>query len=111
MGMLAELSIVPLGAGDHLSEPLAVALRIIDGSGIRYALTPSGTCLEGDWDDIVAVAKRCHEAMRRRSRHVFTTLRIEDHEGAVDMLRRNVRSVESRVGRPLENFARPGATP
>jgi uncharacterized protein YqgV (UPF0045/DUF77 family) len=43
--MLAELSIITLGRGTHLSVDLGVILKIIDESGIRYRLTPSGTCL------------------------------------------------------------------
>ena len=33
--MLAELSIVPLGVGEHLSGPLAQVLDIVDRSGVR----------------------------------------------------------------------------
>ncbi|HEY6065194.1 MAG TPA: thiamine-binding protein [Thermoanaerobaculia bacterium] len=47
--MLAELSIVPLGRGEHLSAALAEILDLVDRSGIRYKFTPSGTCLEGNW--------------------------------------------------------------
>jgi uncharacterized protein (TIGR00106 family) len=99
--MLAELSIVPLGVGEHLSEPLAEVLRIVDESGVRYKLTPCGTCLEGDWDEVLRVVRQCHERMRERSRHVMTTIRIEDEEGATDKLTRNVVSIEEKLGKRL----------
>lgn len=99
--MLAELSIVPLGMGEHLSTPLAEALDIVDRSGIRYKLTPSGTCLEGSWDEVMDVAKRCHARMREKSRHVFTTIRVEDEEGDDNKLVRNIASVEEKLGRRL----------
>ena len=50
--MLAELNVIPLGTGTSLSEELAEVLKIIDTSGLSYQLTPSGTCMEGEWDDI-----------------------------------------------------------
>jgi len=99
--MLAELSIVPLGVGEHLSGPLAEALDIVDRSGIQYKLTPSGTCLEGSWDEVMEVVKRCHTRMREKSRHVFTTIRIEDEEGESNKLVRNISSIEEKLARPL----------
>ena len=99
--MLAELSIVPLGVGEHLSGPLAEVLNIVDRSGIRYKLTPSGTCLEGSWDEVMAVVKECHAQMRRHSRHVMTTIRIEDEEGEDNKLVRNITSIEEKLGRQL----------
>lgn len=99
--MLAELSIVPLGRSEHLSSALAEVLDVVDRSGIRYKFTPSGTCLEGSWDEVMDVVARAHARARQGSRHVFTTLRIEDEEGETDKLTRNVTSVEEKLGRPL----------
>ncbi|MFN2387913.1 MAG: MTH1187 family thiamine-binding protein [Thermoanaerobaculia bacterium] len=99
--MLAELSIVPLGVGEHLSGPLAEVLDIVDRSGVRYKLTPSGTCLEGDWEEVMAVVKECHGQVRRHSRHVMTTIRIEDEEGEDNKLVRNITSIEEKLGRQL----------
>jgi len=100
--MLIELSITPLGRGTHLSKDLADILKIIDDSDIRYALTPFGTCLEGEWDDIMALVRRCHDQARSVSKHVLTTIRIEDEEGVNDKLITNVASVERVAGRKLQ---------
>jgi len=99
--MLAELSIVPLGRGEHLSTAIAEVLDVVDRSGIRYKFTPCGTCLEGDWDEVMAVVRQCHARARQGSRHVLTTVRIEDEEDQNDKLIRNVTSVEEKLGRQL----------
>jgi uncharacterized protein (TIGR00106 family) len=103
--MLVELSITPLGRGTHLSQDLAPILKIIDDSGIRYALTPSGTCLEGGWDEVMALIKQCHQQARKSSAHVMTTVRIEDEEGSADKLTENIASVERAAGRELKRLA------
>ena len=103
--MLIELSINPLGRGPHLSKDLAEVLKIIDDSGIRYCLTPSGTCIEGDWDEVMALVKRCHERVRALSSHVLTTIRVEDEEGATDKLNENIASLERAAERPLKTVA------
>jgi len=69
--MLVELSIDPLGRGTHLSHDLAGILKIVDNSGLRYCLTPFGTCIEGEWDEVMALVKRCHEQARTGSSHVI----------------------------------------
>lgn len=99
--MLAEISIVPLGRGEHLSAALAEVLDVVDRSGIRYKFTPSGTCVEGTWEEVMDVVGRAHARAREGSRHVFTTIRIEDEAGANDKLTRNVTSVEEKLGRQL----------
>src|ERR671931_423199 len=99
--MLAELSIIPLGRGTHLSQDLGQILKTIDESGIRYRLTPSGTCIEGEWDEMMTLIKRCHEQARTISEHVMTTVRIEDELGDDDKLNNNIGSVEREAGRGL----------
>lgn len=99
--MLIELSIVPLGGDTHLSEEIAGVLELVDASGLAYQLTPCGTCIEGEWDEVMPLVRSCHERARRTSPHIFTTIRIEDEAGARDKLTRNVTSVEEKVGRTL----------
>ena len=105
--MLAELIVVPLGTGTSLRDELAEVLKIIDASGLAYQLTPSGTCMEGEWDDIMRVVRQCHDHARGVSSHVLTTITIEDERGAQDKLTSNVASLEEKLGRKLK---RAGAT-
>ncbi len=99
--MLVELSIMPLGPGpgwiDHRSE----ILKVVDTSGLAYQLTPSGFCIEGHWDEVMTLIRRCHDRVRRSCAHVITTIRIEDQEGVNDQLTRNVAEVEEKAAQPL----------
>lgn len=95
--MLVQLEIVPVSGTTHLSDAIAKAVRIIDETDVPYALTPSGTCLEGTWDEVMPVIRRCHERLREDAPHVFTYIRIEDEEGAANKLRTNVRAIHDHV--------------
>jgi len=101
--MLFEFSITPVGGDTHLSARIAEALKIVDASGLRYELTPMGTCVEGEWDEVFEVIRLCHDRVRGLSPHVFTTIRIEDEEGQRDKLIRNVASVEEKAERTLRH--------
>jgi len=99
--MLTELTITLLGRGTHMSGDLASILKIVDESKLPYCLTPFGTCIEGDWEQVIALIKQCHTQARSLSHHVLTTVRIEDEEGAKEKLTENIASVERALGHPL----------
>jgi uncharacterized protein (TIGR00106 family) len=61
--MLAEISLAPIGQGSSVSEYVATALAIIKQSGIKYEFHAMGTNLEGEYDEIVALVKKCSQAM------------------------------------------------
>jgi uncharacterized protein (TIGR00106 family) len=95
--MLVDLSIVPLNGNEHTSDEIARALSIIEASGVRYELTPAGTCLEGSWEEVMPVIERCHREVRKHAPHVVTLIKIEDDEGSSNKLSDNVESVRRKM--------------
>jgi len=100
--MLAEFSIVPLGKGEHLADPIAEVLKIVDESGLDYRLHAMGTEVEGDWDAVMGLIKRCHQRMAGRCNRVYTQIKIDDFKGQANMLSSKVGAVERRVGKKLK---------
>ncbi len=100
--MLLELSVIPLGRGRSISEDIAESLKIIDASGLDYRLTATGTIVEGKWDELMDVAKRCHQDMRKRTERVVTLLKVDDYTDRTGRLLAAVKSVEQKVGKPLK---------
>ena len=102
--MLADLAVIPVGHGAHTSDVLSEILKTIKASGLPYQLTPTSTCIEGDWDEVMALVKRCRSIARGSAPHVITLLRIEDDlEQRRGKLAENVESVEEEAG---EGFAK-----
>ncbi len=101
--MLVELSIIPINGDSHLSHEIAKALELIDASGLPYMLMPTGTCIEGEWDEVMSLIKQCHDRVAEISPHLITFIKIEDEKGEHDKIRRNVASVEEKVGHPLRS--------
>jgi len=75
--MLLELSVLPLGRGRSISTDIADLVEIIDTSGLDYRLTAAGTIVEGSWDQLVDVARKCHAAMRKKTERVITFMKME----------------------------------
>jgi uncharacterized protein (TIGR00106 family) len=86
--MIAELTIVPLGEGPSLSDYVAEITRIINASGLKNELHSMGTNVEGDFDDIIEVVKKCHSALKNRGcKRISTLIKIDerlDKESSMD---------------------------
>jgi uncharacterized protein (TIGR00106 family) len=63
MHVIVDFTVVPVGAGISLSPYIAEVERILRGSGLNHELHANGTNLEGDWDEVMAAIRRCHEAL------------------------------------------------
>ncbi len=101
--VLVEFSMYPTDKGESVSAYVARSLDIIDRSGLPYQLTPMGTIIEGEWQQVMAVVTRCFEAMRPDCRRIATQIKIDYRAGEESRLKSKVASVERKLGRPLSS--------
>lgn len=99
--MLVEFSIVPVGGGESIGDEIAKVLDIVDRSGLPYRANPMGTVVEGGWDEVMNLIKRCHEAVLRDGLRVFTSITIDDRPGKPNRITEKLVSVERRLGREV----------
>jgi uncharacterized protein (TIGR00106 family) len=95
--MIAQFSIIPLGAGTSVSGKVAEVIKIVDKSGLDYRLTPMGTVVEGDFDKVLALIAKCHKAVAVKTRRVYTTISIDDCKGRAQAITRKIASVQKKV--------------
>jgi uncharacterized protein (TIGR00106 family) len=100
--MLLELSVIPLGRGHSISADVADLMKIIDASHLDYRLTATGTILEGSWDQLLAVARKCHEEMRKKTERVVTFMKVDDYADRTGRLRAAIASIGAKVGKSLK---------
>ena len=62
------------------------------------------TVLEGDWDEVFAVVRRCFEAMRRDCNRISVAIKVDYRKGRTGGLQSKVASVERRLGRKLKTL-------
>ena len=100
--MLVEFSIVPLGLGSSIGDKLAEVLKIVDASGLPYKINPMGTVVEGEWDEIMKLIKKCHRTVMKTGERVITTISIDDRKGKPNRIEEKVKSIERRLGKSLK---------
>jgi uncharacterized protein (TIGR00106 family) len=98
MQVIADLCLIPMGAGVSVSREIAACERVLTEAGLKTRLHAYGTNIEGEWDQVFGAIKRCHEvvhemgALRISSSLRFGT-RIDRAQGMDD----KVRSVEEKL--------------
>lgn len=63
MNVIADLTVSPFGVGLSVSRYIAVCHEIIEEAGLKSNLHAYGTNIEGEWDIVVGVVKKCHERL------------------------------------------------
>ena len=99
--VLLEFSLYPTDKGASVSEYVKRNLEIIDDSGLPYKLGPMGTCLEGEYDEVMAVVKRCHDRMAADCDRVACQIKIDYRKGHTDRLKAKVQTLKDKTGRNL----------
>ncbi len=95
MKLIADISIIPLGVGLSLSPYVAACEKVLAGAGLAPRLHANGTDVEGDWDEVMAALKRCHEVLHEMGvPRIATNLRLGtrvDRESSMDAKLASVR--------------------
>jgi uncharacterized protein (TIGR00106 family) len=63
MKVIVDLTLIPLGIGVSLSKYVAACEKVLTDAGLKTQLHANGTNIEGEWDDVFAAVKRCHEVL------------------------------------------------
>ena len=99
--VLLDFSMTPLGKGASVSPFVARCLEVVAASGLDYRLHAMGTTLEGELDEVLAVVRRCFEALQADCDRISCSVKIDYRKGPGGRLEGKVRKVEALLGRPL----------
>jgi uncharacterized protein YqgV (UPF0045/DUF77 family) len=78
--MLLELSVQTKSKGRHAGDATASVAKIVDSSGLYHQAKDKGMVLEGSWDELMAVAKKCHDELMKSNQKIVTVMRAVDGE-------------------------------
>ena len=99
--VLLDFSMTPLGKGESVSPFVARCLEVVTASGLDYRLHAMGTTLEGELDEVLAVVRRCFEALQAECDRISCSVKIDYRKGPGGRLEGKVLKVEALLGRPL----------
>ena len=100
--ILLEFSMSPMDKGESVSKQGRRSLKIIDESGVPYKLNPMGTVLEGEFDDVMGVVKKCFETMSTDCKRITCGIKIDYREGKTGRLESKMISIEKKLGKEVK---------
>jgi len=98
MKVLVDLCIVPLGVGVSVSTYIAACQRVLREAGLKTALHSYGTNIEGEWDEVFAAVKRCHQVVHEMGApRITTTIKLGTRTDREQTMEDKINSVNEKI--------------
>ncbi len=98
MHLIADIAIIPLGVGNSLSSYVAACERVLSDAGLDPQLHANGTNVEGEWDQVMAAVRRCHEVLHEMGApRVATNMRLGTRTDKSQSRDDKIASVEAKL--------------
>ena len=98
MKVIADLTVLPIGVGISLSPYVAACEKVLNEAGLETRLHAYGTNIEGDWDDVFAAIKRCHDVLHEMGApRVSSVIKAGTRTDRAQSMDDKVRSVEQKM--------------
>jgi len=99
MHLIADIAIIPLGTGLSLSSYVAACERVLRDAGLEPQLHANGTNVEGEWDEVMAALRRCHEVLHEMGvPRVATNVRLGTRTDKTQSRNDKIASVKRKLG-------------
>jgi uncharacterized protein (TIGR00106 family) len=100
MKTIADFCIVPMGVGVSVSKYVAECEKILNEAGLKTMLHAYGTNIEGEWDDVFAAIKTCHEHIHKLGApRISTTLRVGTRTDRDQTMEDKIKSVQIKLSK------------
>jgi len=98
MNVMVDLCVVPIGVGTSVSEYVTACERVFQDAGLSHQMHAYGTNVEGEWDDVMAAVKRCHEVVHEMGApRVTSSMRFGTRTDRAQTMADKVASVEAKL--------------
>lgn len=98
MYVILDLCVVPLGVGVSVSQYIVACEEIIRAAGLNSSLHAYGTNIEGEWDEVMAAVKMCHERIHAMGApRITTTIKLGTRTDRQQTMADKVMSVEAKM--------------
>jgi uncharacterized protein (TIGR00106 family) len=100
MHVIADIAIIPLGVGHSLSSYVAACEKVFTDAGLDPQLHANGTNVEGEWDEVMATLRRCHEVLHEMGApRVATNVRLGTRTDKAQTRDDKIASVQSKLSK------------
>jgi uncharacterized protein (TIGR00106 family) len=100
MKVIVDFTVVPIGVGVSLSPYVAECQRVLERSGLEYQMHANGTNVEGEWEQVFAAIRDCHQALHDMGApRISTTIKAGTRTDRQETMADKIRSVQERLNK------------
>ncbi len=100
MKVIVDLCVVPLGVGVSVSKYVALCQQILEDAGLKIRLHAYGTNIEGEYDQVFAAIRCCHEQIHAAGApRISTTIKLGSRVDREQTMVDKLRSVEEKLAK------------
>ena len=97
MKVIVDLCVVPMGVGVSVSNYVAECQKVLGEAGLEHTMHAYGTNISGQWDDVFAAVKSCHERVHAMGApRITTTIKVGTRTDRVQSMQEKIDSVKSK---------------
>ncbi len=98
MNVIVDLCVVPLGVGVSVSKYVARCQKILVDAGLKINLHAYGTNIEGEYNQVFAAIRRCHEEIHAAGApRISTTIKLGSRVDRVQTMVDKIESVTEKL--------------
>ncbi len=98
MKVIMDVCIVPMGVGVSVSKYVVACHTILQKAGLETHLHAYGTNVEGEWDEVMAAVKACHEKVHEMGApRITTTIKLGTRTDRSQTMKDKVSSVLNKL--------------
>jgi uncharacterized protein (TIGR00106 family) len=98
MKVIVDFCLVPIGVGVSVSSYIVECEKILTAAGLKTNLHAYGTNIEGEWEDVFAAIKQCHERVHAMGApRISSTIRLGTRTDRDQTMEDKIKSVQSKL--------------
>ncbi len=98
MKVIVDLGVIPIGVGVSVSKYVAACQKVLKDAGLKTNLHAYGTNIEGEWDEVFAAIKRCHEVLHEMGApRVSTVIKVGTRIDRKQSMEEKIKSVKDKL--------------
>jgi uncharacterized protein (TIGR00106 family) len=98
MKVIVDFSVVPIGVGVSVSKYVAECQKILKEAGLKYLMHGYGTNVEGEWEEVFDVIKKCHDKLHDMGvPRISTSIKLGTRTDKQQSIKDKIESVEEKL--------------
>ncbi|MGC8925805.1 MAG: MTH1187 family thiamine-binding protein [Calditerrivibrio sp.] len=104
MSFLVEFAMFPTDKGESVSNYVSRIIKMIDGLGIPYKLTPMGTVFEANsMEEALEIINIAYKQLEPDCNRIYTAIKMDIRKGAKNRMEGKIKSLEEKLNKKIRS--------